>query len=246
MAENTTISKITISKDNANKLVATVKDGLALVNKGYLAITPDVARLYDTKAYEVLGYKNFDDLCVNEFGMSHGTTVGIRKVFALYGSKSSKDGSYSIPDKYTEFGYTKLLLFATDKKKFDEAGINPIEEFSPKMTIGEMKAHLRNILEDKASNQDANAIDTTATEPENNATEPENNATQPENLDTEPENAIEVTPLMERLEYIDEIKACAKALKDACDKIRPEKLAILDAITANITDFEKEVKKAYK
>ena len=227
MTENTTVAKITISKDNANKLVATVKDGLALVNKGYLAITPDVAKLYDTKAYEVLGYKNFDDLCVNEFGMSHGTTVGIRKVFALYGTKSSKDGSYSIPDKYTEFGYTKLLLFATDKKKFDEAGINPIEEFSPKMTIGEMKSHLKAILEDKADKQDATAIDTTATEAENaTATEAEN-----------------TTEAISEENVFDRISAEAEIIRNMFGETKDAKIiSQLDCLDVTI----KELKKLYK
>lgn len=163
---NTTVAKITITKENAGKLIASVKNGMALINKGYLAVAPDVAKLYDTHAYEVLGYQNFDALCVNEFGMSHGTTVGIRKVFALYGSKSSKDGSYTIPDKYAQFGYTKLLLFATDAKKFKEAGIDPIETFTPDMTIGEMKAHLKELLEDKADKQDTEAIESEASEVE--------------------------------------------------------------------------------
>ena len=225
MAENTTVSKITISKDNATKLVTSVKDGLALVNKGYLSITPDVARLYDTKAYEVLGYKNFDELCVNEFGMSHGTTVGIRKVFALYGSKSSKDGSYTIPEKYTEFGYTKLLLFATDAKKFEQAGINPIEEFNPKMTIGEMKEALKVKLEDKAKEQDASAIDTTATEVAEDTT------------------ATEVAEY-NAIENIDYMLELAKKVREQLTekKVKPEKMALLDAIETNLKDLKKVAK----
>ena len=233
MAENTTVSKITISKDNATKLVTSVKDGLALVNKGYLSITPDVARLYDTKAFEVLGYKNFDELCVNEFGMSHGTTVGIRKVFALYGSKSSKDGSYTIPEKYTEFGYTKLLLFATDAKKFEQAGIDPIKEFNPKMTIGEMKEALKLKLEDKAKDQDESAIDTTATEvaEDTTATEvAEDNTT--ENIEY---NALENIECMLEL---------AKTLREQLTekKVKPEKMALLDAIEANLKELKKVAK----
>ena len=227
MNENTTVAKITITKENANKLVSTVKDGLALVNKGYLAITPDVARLYETKAYEVLGYKNFDELCVNEFGMSHGTTVGIRKVFDIYGTKSSKDGSYSIPEKYTEFGYTKLLLFATEKKKFDEVGIIPTEEFSPKMTIGEMKSHLKALLEEKAKDQDENAINTEATEANTEATE----------ANTE---AKEVTAT----EAIDNLLTDCKSLRPMLEakKIKPEKLALLDAIEVNLKELKKLAK----
>ena len=238
--QNTTVAKVTISKDNAAKLVSVVKDGLALVNKGYLAITPDVARLYDTKAYEVLGYKNFDDLCVNEFGMSHGTTVGIRKVFALYGTKSSKDGSYSIPEKYTEFGYTKLLLFATDKKKFEQAGINPIEEFSPKMTIGEMKSHLQAILTDKAKEQDATAVDTTATEDTNEETSIIDNSEEVATEEVATDNK-EMTPN----EIIDDMVATIDALRKEYP-IRAEKAALYDAVISDLKEIKKEIKKTNK
>ena len=60
---NTTVSKVTITKDNANVLVSNIREGLRTINKGYLGIAPDVQKLYDTKAFEVLGYKNFDEMC---------------------------------------------------------------------------------------------------------------------------------------------------------------------------------------
>ena len=132
---NTTVSKVTITKNNAELLVSNIREGLRTLNKGYLGIAPDVQKLYDTKAFEVLGYKNFDEMCTDLFEMSHGTTVGIRKVFARFGSKSSKDGSYCIPEKYLEWGYTKLLFFASSKSEFEKANINPLEVFTPSMTM---------------------------------------------------------------------------------------------------------------
>ena len=230
---NTTVSKITISKDNATKLVTTVRDGLALVNKGYLAITPQVARLYDTKAFEVLGYRNFDELCMNEFGMSHGTTVGIRKVFARFGTKSSKDGSYSIPEQYLEWGYTKLLLFATDEVKFKLANIDPLTEFNPNMTIGEMRSALKLALDDKANDQEKNAIDTDGSIIDNSeATEA-----------TEATEVQEHTPLERMANLISEAKAL-KEMAEINNWVKPEKLALFDAIIANAKDLEKLLKKA--
>ena len=220
---NTTVSKITISKDNANNLVTSIRDGLALVNKGYLTIAPDVQKLYDTHAFEVLGYKNFDDLCLNEFGMSHGTTVGIRKVFGLYGSKS-KDGKYVIPEKYLEWGYTKLLLFATDSQKFKDANIDPLTEFNPSMTIGEMKMTLATALADKAKEQDTNAIETTAEETTADAKTFEEKSKDPK-------------------AFCDDIIKDMDDLKSILDNvIKPEKMAILDGAIA----YMKEVKKAIK
>ena len=224
----TTVSKITISKDNANNLVTSIRDGLALVNKGYLTIAPDVQKLYDTHAFEVLGYKNFDELCINEFGMSHGTTVGIRKVFGLYGSKS-KDGKYVIPEKYLEWGYTKLLLFSTDAQKFKDANIDPLTKFTPNMTIGEMKMTLATALADKAKEQDDNAIETTAEET------------------TSEETTAEVKTFEEKSKdpksFCDDIIKDMNDLKSILDNgIKPEKMAILDGAIA----YMKEVKKAIK
>ena len=221
---NTTVSKITISKDNANNLVTSIRDGLALVNKGYLTIAPDVQKLYDSHAFEVLGYKNFDDLCLNEFGMSHGTTVGIRKVFGLYGSKS-KDGKYVIPEKYLEWGYTKLLLFATDVQKFKDANIDPLTEFNPSMTIGEMKMTLATALADKAKEQDANAIETTAEETTAEVKTFEEKSKDPKS-------------------FCDDIIKDMNDLKSILDNvIKPEKMAILDGAIAYMKEVKKSIKK---
>lgn len=218
-----------ISLEGAQSLVSSVKEGLKLVSQGYLAITPDVAKLYDCKGFKALGYKNFDELCAMEFGMSHGTTVGIRKVFDRFGTVS-KENKYSIPDKYLEYGYTKLLLF-TDKK-FDTAGINPIETFTPDMTMAEMKAVLSDALEAKADKQDKEAIDTTATEVEN-----ENVSRETSEAETEETR----NPIDEAKANCDEIIALAEAITKLV-KIKPEKSVLLEAIIANA----KEVKKAIK
>ena len=241
---NTTVSKITISKDNANNLVSSIRDGLALVNKGYLTIAPDVQKLYDTHAFEVLGYKNFDELCINEFGMSHGTTVGIRKVFGLYGSKS-KDGKYVIPEKYLEWGYTKLLLFATDAQKFKDANIDPLTEFTPNMTIGEMKMTLATALADKAKDQDYNAIETTAEDLTKGTSEvsPEEEVTEEGAEDTTAEVKTFEEKSKDPKSFCDDIIKDMNDLKSILDNdIKPEKMAILDGAIA----YMKEVKKAIK
>ena len=246
---NTTVSKITITKDNANALVTHIQDGLRTINKGYLGIAPDVQKLYDTKAFEVLGYENFDKMCADLFEMSHGTTVGIRKVFGHFGSKSSKDGSYTIPEKYLEWGYTKLLFFASDAKKFEQANINPLEVFEPKMTIGEMKLALASALVDKATEQDANAIDTDASIIDNEEQTPEEQI--PEEQTDEEQTADEQTAdeptfndwYQNPKAYCDYIVKDMEALKTILDgNIKPEKITILDGAIA----YMKEVKKAIK
>lgn len=227
MANLATTKTNEISLAGAQTLVASVKDGLALVNKGYLAIAPDVTKLYDCKGYKALGYRNFDEMCALEFGMSHGTTVGIRKVFAKFGSVS-KENKYTIPDKYAEYGYTKLLLM-TDKK-FEDAGINPIETFNPDMTISEMKDALKAKLEDKAEKQDNSAIESTATIKEDIEKSIIDNSEEPiEDVVAEPTDRVaEIIELVKQLQSEVELK--------------PEKMALFDAVLANL----KEIKKAIK
>lgn len=229
MSNLATVKNNEISLAGAQNLVSSVKEGLALVNKGYLAIAPDVTKLYDCKGYKALGYKNFDEMCALEFGMSHGTTVGIRKVFAKFGSVS-KENKYIIPDKYAEYGYTKLLLM-TDKK-FEDAGINPIETFTPEMTISEMKDALKAKLEDKAEKQDNSAIESTATIKEDIEKSIIDNSE-----DAEVAEDVEASPI----DRVNEIIELVKQLQSEVD-LKPEKMAYFDAVIANM----KEIKKALK
>lgn len=220
-----------ISLAGAQNLVASVKEGLALVSKGYLTIAPDVAKLYDCKGYKALGYENFDAMCKLEFAMSHGTTVGLRKVFAKFGTVT-KENKYIIPDKYAEFGYTKLLLM-TDKK-FDEAGINPIDTFTPDMTITEMKDALKAKLEDKAEKQDESAIESTATIKEDIEKSIVDSS---ENAAEDVAEDVEASPIDRANEIIELVKQLQSEVN-----LKSEKMAYFDAVLANM----KEIKKALK
>ena len=230
MANLATAKTNEISLAGAQTLVASVKDGLALVNKCYLAIAPDVTKLYDCKGYKALGYKNFDEMCALEFGMSHGTTVGIRKVFAKFGSVS-KENKYIIPDKYAEYGYTKLLLM-TDKK-FEDAGINPIETFTPDMTISEMKDALKAKLEDKAEKQDNSAIESTATIKEDIEKSIIDNSEE----STEITADVEASPIDRANEIIELVKQLQSEVE-----LKPEKMVLFDAVLANMNEIKKLIK----
>ena len=151
----------------------TIENHLNGINKGYLSIAPLIAEVYDNDYYVVKGYKNIDDYAKAEHEMSHGTVSGLRKVFDRFGSsKENKDGTktYTIPEKYTAWGYTKLLLIASDEQKFKDAGIEPFEVFTSDMTIKAMRETLALKLDEKAKQQDANAIDTDGKEVDNNTT----------------------------------------------------------------------------
>ena len=223
-----------MSLEGAQKLVSSVKANMALVSKGYLLVCPDVAKLYDCKGFKALGYKNFDEMCLFEFGMSHGTSVGIRKVFSMVGTVSANN-EYSIPEKYLEYGYTKLLKIAENKTDFEKAGIKPFETFTPDMTIREMVDSLKQALADKSADQEANAIDTTASEVEDTSAPASENMSIIDNSTSE--NADQpATPL----DHINNIVESTKALKAlVSDNVKPEELAKLDAILAYMKDFKK-------
>lgn len=217
-----------MSAKGASALVSEVSSGLQLVQKGYLSVTPQVAKLYDCKGYKALGYKNFDEMCMLEWGMSHGTSVGIRKVFDLVGTVSANN-EYKIPAKYLEYGYTKLLKIAENKTDFEKANIKPFEVFTPDMTIKQMIDTLKARLEDKAEKQDTEAIDATeATEPAGTT-----EATEP----TEATEATEATPVTRINSIMSELLDIRKAVK-----LSAEKDAYFDAVLANL----KEIKKAIK
>jgi hypothetical protein len=173
--------------------------------------------------------------------MSHGTVSGLRKVFDRFGStKENEDGtkSYTIPDKYLEWGYTKLHLIASDEQKFKEAGINPFEVFTPDMTLKTMKDTLALKLEDKAKDQDANAIDTDAKEvdgaPENGA--PENDA---------PENDAEKSRKEDFSGYLAKVKQSVADLSAFSKNEPKEVVQVIDTILGYIKTLEKTYNKVH-
>lgn len=176
MAKNEVVKRtpemLAKAQERMTAIDASIEDHLSGINKGYLSIAPLIAEVYDNDYYVVKGYKNIDDYAKAEHEMSHGTVSGLRKVFDRFGSsKENEDGTktYTIPEKYTAWGYTKLLLIASDEQKFKDAGLEPFEVFTPDMTIKAMRETLALKLEDKAKEQDKNAIDTEGKEVDNSA-----------------------------------------------------------------------------
>ena len=106
----------TMSITGAQTLCENIHKNLALVNKGYIAIMPDLAKLRDCKGFKALGYQNIDELATNEFGMSHGTVAGLNKVWKLVGTVNIKN-EYHVIDKYKDYSYSQLYFFANDKAK---------------------------------------------------------------------------------------------------------------------------------
>ena len=230
MAKNEVIKKtpemLAKAQERMTVIDASIENHLNGINKGYLSIAPLIAEVYDNDYFVVKGYKNIDDYADAEHAMSHGTVSGLRKVFARFGStKENEDGTktYTIPEKYTAWGYTKLHLIASEEKNFKEAGIEPFEVFTPDMTIKAMKETLALKLEDKAKKQDAEAIDTTAKDVDNSTTD--NSATDNSATDNSATDNSTFNGYLEALKKaiedmrnylkndINEVKTCADTIK---------------------------------
>lgn len=219
---------------------ASIEEHLNLASRGYLSIAPLIAEVYDNEYYVVKGYKNIDDYAEAEHAMSHGTVSGLRKVFARFGTtKENEDGtkSYTIPDKYLEWGYTKLHLIASEEKNFKDAGLEPFEVFTPDMTIKTMKETLALKLEDKAKKQDESAIDTEGKEVDNTS----NNTTDNNASDNGTTEAREAS----FNDYLAQLKEAIDVMRDYLKNDINEVRTCADTIKGQIATLEKCYNKAH-
>ena len=127
-------------------------------------------------------------------------------------------------------------MFANDEKKYKEANIDPLEAFSPSMTIGEMKLTLATALAEKAKEQDANAIDTDASIIDNDDTDASI-------IDNDEPMTLADWAINPKA-YCEQIINDMTALKGLIEKdVKPEKLAILDGAIAYMKEVKKVIKK---
>ena len=227
-------AKNEMSLQGATALRDEINLGLKALTKGYMAIMPQFNKLYKCKGFKALGYKNITDCAKYEFGMSHGMEVNLRKVWDMIGTVTVNN-EYIVPDKYKDWGFTQLLLIANNKVDFEKANIKPFEIFNADMTVREMTEILKNALEDKAEEQDNNAIDIDSEEPQTE--EP-----QTEELQTEESQSDDMS-IFDKLDTI--ITFATESNKD-CELnnwLKPEKRALFDSIISNAKDLKKALKK---
>lgn len=227
---------------------ASIEEHLNLASKGYLAIAPLIAEVYDNDYFVVKGYRNIDQYAEAEHAMSHGTVSGLRKVFARFGStKENEDGtkSYTIPEKYLEWGYTKLHLIASDEQKFKDARLEPFEVFTPDMTIKTMKETLALKLEDKAKKQDASAIDTKGVEVEKSSDDATDNSTDNAS-DNTPDNASDNTSVNDDFNtYLAKLKQSAADMSEYTKNDDGRVVQCVDTIIGYIKTLESTYKKVH-
>ena len=163
--------------------------------------------------------------------------------------KENEDGtkSYTIPEKYTDWGYTKLLLITNEEQSFKDAGIEPFEVFKPTMTIKEMKAELQLKLAEKAEKQDADAIDTKGEIVNDNASA-DNASADNAPSDNAPDATFEkylaaLNTAIENMQSylkndINEVKTCADTIKGSIKTL--EKTYAKAHATATVKDNSKK------
>lgn len=119
MENVTACSVIVAGQSYEQETLERIKEVMARIHKeikkiegGYLAITGDVAYLYDSQAWHGTGHKNIYDLCADKFGMSRATVHNLITIYRHYG-----DGNYHLNESIKDKKITSLLKEIKDLNK---------------------------------------------------------------------------------------------------------------------------------
>lgn len=104
MSKEVATIKLTLTTEQRVSAIKRIQKGLAGVERGYINIAADVAKLADAAAYTEVGYKNIYDMCDVLFGMSRGTVSNLRSIV-----KRFFDSNYKMLPEYKDFSITALL-----------------------------------------------------------------------------------------------------------------------------------------
>lgn len=104
MSKEVATIKLTLTTEQRESAIKRIQKGLAGVERGYINIAADVAKLADAAAYTEVGYKNIYDMCDVLFGMSRGTVSNLRSIV-----KRFFDSNYKMLPEYKDFSVTALL-----------------------------------------------------------------------------------------------------------------------------------------
>ena len=129
MSKELTTTKLTLTTEQRESAIKRIQKGLAGVERGYINIAADVAKLADAAAYTELGYKNIYDMCDILFGMSRGTVSNLRNIV-----KRFFDSNYKMLPEYKDFSVTALLAM----KDLTDEEIQLLE-LTPEMSNKELR-----------------------------------------------------------------------------------------------------------
>lgn len=117
--ENTTVETIetvkgeivAISEKEVNATIKRVQTKINSIEKGYLSIIGDVAKLKEADAHKTRNFKNFYIMCQELFGMSRGTVHNLLSIYERFG-----DGNYQLTDEAKEMSVRQMLEIIANEK----------------------------------------------------------------------------------------------------------------------------------
>lgn len=159
MSKEVTSNKLTLTVEQRESAIKRIQKGLAGVERGYINIAADVAKLADASAFVDAGYKNIYDMCDILFGMSRGTVSNLRAIV-----KRFFDEKYKILPQYEHYTVTALLAM----KDLSDEEITLLE-LSPDMSNKELreiiagaKGESTSAIEDKEAVAESEATEDSA------------------------------------------------------------------------------------
>jgi hypothetical protein len=160
MSKEITTTKLTLTTEQRESAIKRIQKGLAGVERGYINIAADVAKLADAAAYTEVGYKNIYDMCDVLFGMSRGTVSNLRSIV-----KRFFDSNYKMLPEYKDFSVTALLAM----KDLTDEEIQLLE-LTPEMSNKELREIIASLNAESApAIEDSEAESGTDSEAESEA-----------------------------------------------------------------------------
>lgn len=127
------------SKEAVNaykKDIALIKRELGKVETSSLSIALAIHRIYTTKGYELVDYKNICELAKDMFGFSKSTCYNFINVVEKFGIE--KDGVWEIDSQFKKFTYSQLLALS-------DVDLENVSLFSSDMSVREIKAKVKSL-----------------------------------------------------------------------------------------------------
>ena len=140
MSKEVSTTKLTLTTEQRESAIKRIQKGLAGVERGYINIAADVAKLADAAAYTEVGYKNIYEMCDVLFGMSRGTVSNLRSIV-----KRFFDSNYKMLPEYKDFSVTALLAM----KDLTDEEIKLLE-LTPEMSNKELREIIASLNADNA------------------------------------------------------------------------------------------------
>lgn len=125
-------NEIIIDASDEKKISATisrVEKTMEKIQKGYIALTGDIAYLNDMQAHTLNGYKSFYTFCNERFGIGRTMVYNLLLIYKRYGE------NYDLTAEAKELSVRQMLTQIKDEKK----SIEQKEAASPEQEAKEKK-----------------------------------------------------------------------------------------------------------